>query len=129
LPSESNQFRKQMFVENIHIGSIISSKIVESGINRSELARRINKSRQNIDSIVKRKSLDVDLLISISKALSFNFLDIYSPSFCKISSNLCLEDAGFLSIQNKFLLEKVQILENQVRDKQRIIELLGKDIL
>ena len=118
-----------MFVENIHIGSIISSKIVESGINRSELARRINKSRQNIDSIVKRKSLDVDLLISISKALSFNFLDIYSPSFCKISSNLCLEDAGFLSIQNKFLLEKVQILENQVRDKQPIIELLGKDIL
>jgi len=40
----------------------------------AEFARRINKSRENAYDIFTRKSLDTDLLRTISQVLEYNFL-------------------------------------------------------
>ena len=65
------------FIENtgnIHIGTIIKEKLAESSMTNTEFAKRINRSRTDINDIFKRKSLDIELLIDISKALNYDFI-------------------------------------------------------
>jgi len=44
----------------IHIGAKIKSIVTKQGITVSEFGRRINKSRENVYSIFKRKQLILD---------------------------------------------------------------------
>jgi hypothetical protein len=37
----------------------------------------INRTRQTVSDIYKRKTIDTDLLVNISAALSFDFLSLY----------------------------------------------------
>ena len=46
-------------------------------MTKSELARRINKARQNINDILNRKSCDTELLYNISVALDYDFFRHY----------------------------------------------------
>ena len=41
----------------------------------SEFARRLNCERTNIYTIFKRRTIDVELLINISKILNYNFFE------------------------------------------------------
>ena len=63
--------------EEIHIGSIIKDYLKENRISDSELAIKINTSRQNIQNILKKKSIDTDRLKKISKELSHDFFQYY----------------------------------------------------
>ncbi|MDD3522331.1 MAG: helix-turn-helix transcriptional regulator [Bacteroidales bacterium] len=63
---------------NVFIGSIIRQKVKERKLTVSEFAKSINRSRTTVYDIFNRKSIDVDLLLTISKALDFDFLsEIY----------------------------------------------------
>jgi transcriptional regulator with XRE-family HTH domain len=44
------------------------------GINKSQLARKIDRTRATTEDILLRESIDTSLLITISKALNYNFL-------------------------------------------------------
>jgi hypothetical protein len=61
----------------VDIGSAIKKRADEIGVGSSELARRINKSRQNVQDIFERKSIDSELLALICKALDFDFFSLY----------------------------------------------------
>lgn len=63
---------------SFHIGKIIRQRLEETGMNKSEFARRINTTPQNIYGIFKRKSLDTDLLKEISQVLEYDFFQYYS---------------------------------------------------
>jgi transcriptional regulator with XRE-family HTH domain len=56
-----------------HIGSEIRKVLKKNGMTVSEFARRINSSRENAYSIFKRKSIDTDLLQTVSTVLSHDF--------------------------------------------------------
>lgn len=58
----------------IHIGSLIKEKMQERGLSVSDLAYALHYERTNIYKIFKRNSIDVDLLIRISKVLDYDFL-------------------------------------------------------
>ncbi len=46
----------------------------------AEFARRINRERTTVYDIFERKSIDIELLISISKALDYDFIhEVYFP--------------------------------------------------
>ena len=62
----------------IHIGKLIGKVVKEHGIQKSEFARRINKTRQNVDDIFKRESIDTELLFNISVVLKYDFFKHYS---------------------------------------------------
>ena len=63
---------------NVFIGSIIRQKVKERKLTVSEFAKSINRSRTTVYDIFNRKSIDVDLLLTISEALDFDFLsEIY----------------------------------------------------
>lgn len=56
------------------IGEIIKNKVDESGMNYAEFARKLNCSRTTVYNIFKKKSLDIDMLMTISKILDYDFL-------------------------------------------------------
>lgn len=63
----------------VHIGNKIKMTVTKKGMTVSEFGRRINKSRENVYSIFKRKSIDTALLSTISKVLDHDFFQYYTP--------------------------------------------------
>lgn len=77
----------------IHIGNKIKSVVTKQGITVSEFGRRINKSRENVYSIFKRKTIDTGLLMNISKVLDHDFFEYYTPELQKLKEeNQTLKD-------------------------------------
>lgn len=64
-------------MQKIHIGEKIQQRAKELRIGPTELAEKVNTSKQNIYSIFKRKSLDTQLLKQISKALDYDFFQYF----------------------------------------------------
>ena len=73
--------KKMMKDGKLHIGKLVKLAFDKSGLSVSELARRINYERTNVYAIFRRKSLDVELLVSLSFALEHNFLDDVMRSY------------------------------------------------
>lgn len=66
-----------MTLQKIHIGEEIKKVFDDSGMKVQSFAEKIFYSRQNVNGIFKRESLDTDLLIKISNALNFDFFKFY----------------------------------------------------
>ena len=64
-----------MAVFDLHIGQLIKTVFERSGMTVSEFARRLNCERTNVYTIFKRRSIDVELLVNISKILKYNFFE------------------------------------------------------
>lgn len=77
---------------DLHVGKIVLNKLKEKGMKKSEFARRINKSRQNVQDIFKRQSLDTHLLLDICKVLDYNFFEILSDQLNISPLNQFMED-------------------------------------
>ena len=61
----------------INIGRMIEQVLREQGRSVSWFAKQICCERTNVYSIFQRSSLDTELLLRISKVLSYDFFDIY----------------------------------------------------
>jgi hypothetical protein len=59
-----------------HIGQLIKEQLERSGMKKTEFARRINRTSQNVYAIFERTSIDSALLASISEILNYNFFDV-----------------------------------------------------
>ncbi|WP_315286869.1 hypothetical protein [Tannerella forsythia] len=53
---------------DIHIGDQIRKKISEQGLTITEFAKRINRSREAVRGILQKKSINTELLSTISVA-------------------------------------------------------------
>lgn len=113
----------------LHIGKLIRKRIEQAGMNKSEFARRINSTPQNVYSIFKRESIDTDLLWEISRVLNYDFFQHYTtspgsflsddPLSHKTASDLNKElnqirrDAELFAQENRYLKELVKLLRNR----------------
>ena len=68
-------FYNNMAVYNLHIGQLIKTVFERSGISVAEFARQLNCERTNVYTIFKRRTIDVELLVNISKVLEYNFFE------------------------------------------------------
>jgi predicted transcriptional regulator len=115
----------------IHIGKIIHQHLEEAGMTKSEFARRINTSPQNIYGIFKRKSCDTDLLREISRVLNYDFFQYYASTSIVVGNNLkevktameiqaeldaCKKERDVLRNENTYLKEIHKLL----KDKQKV---------
>ena len=67
-------------VKNIHIGSIIKKVLTEKSMTITEFACKINRERTTVYDIFERKSIDIELLIQISRVLDYDFIhEVYFP--------------------------------------------------
>lgn len=64
--------------KRIHIGHIIQAQLKADKRSVGWLAREIGCTRNNVYKIFSKPSLDSDLILSISKAMSYNFFKYYS---------------------------------------------------
>ena len=71
---------------NVNIGLAIEQRVNELGISKSELARRLGIAQQNVNKVVfSKESLDTAKLVEISKALDFNFFEL----FVNVTAKIC----------------------------------------
>lgn len=61
--------------ESIHIGNMIRRELERQGCRTAWFDGQINCDRSNAYKILKRRNIDVQLLIRISEVLGHNFLD------------------------------------------------------
>jgi len=95
--------------QNIHIGSIIEKKLKEKSMTVTGFAKKINRERTTVHDIFNRKSIDIELLIEISKALDYDF--IHKVYFKEQTSPAIL-----ISIKTEEeLLKNMDILEKFIR--------------
>jgi len=61
-----------------HLGQAIEQRLNELGMTKAEFGRRINTTRQNVALILKKPSLDTELLWRIGIALKKDFFAVLS---------------------------------------------------
>jgi len=79
---------------SFHIGKLILKHLEGMGMNKSEFARRIGVTPQNVYSIFRRKSISTDLLFRISRVLDYDFFQYYTSS--RSSYMLAAEDGKMI---------------------------------
>ncbi|MGI6218567.1 MAG: helix-turn-helix domain-containing protein [Bacteroidaceae bacterium] len=67
-----------MRVMNICIGEEIKKVLANRKMTKAELARRLGIKPQSVEYLLKRKSIDTDMLYKVSIALDFDFSRFYS---------------------------------------------------
>lgn len=112
----------------IHIGKVILKKLEEKGMKKSEFARRINKSRQNVQDIFKRESLDTNLLADVSKVLSFDFFQLLSSEKNYIAAIAMEEVPVYKAVKQEKprQISQVVLLSTQLKQAQKEIRQLKK---
>lgn len=90
----------------IHIGNKIKGLVFKKGMSVSEFGRRINKSRENVYSIYKRKTIDTGLLMVISKVLEHDFFEYYTALSSEVQklkeeNSTLKEMIAFIKTRNK----------------------------
>lgn len=110
-------------VDEVHIGELVKAVFKKSGMTVKELATQLNCERTNIYTIFRRRTIDVELLAKLSKALHYNFLDeamklygltaTFSPT---LNLNLLFEKLTMEHIHHL-----MQVLEEFKKNKDVII--------
>jgi hypothetical protein len=122
--------KKSATTTELHIGKQIRQHLEEKGMTKSEFSRRINTSPQNIYGIFRRKSIDTNLLQTISQVLEFDFFQYYTSGMAgDPQSDKPTKD--FRTMQqllqeNESLKKENTILVNEVGYLKEIYELNKK---
>lgn len=97
----------------IHIGRLIGERIKEVGMTKAEFGRRINTSRQNVNTLLRKESLDTLVLRKISQVLNYDFFRLYLDEGTSYEYHPpAMEDAPKVSILIELTEpQKDQILE------------------
>lgn len=64
--------------KDLHIGSVIKRRVEDLGMQTSDIYVKLNCSQARIEEIFQQKSVEVQLLLTFSKLLDFDFFRIYS---------------------------------------------------
>jgi len=101
-----------METKKIHIGELIKHVAKERGLTNAEIAKRIETTRQNVATILKRDTLDVKQLFTICQALDYDFFEPFR-----------LEKEIKPPQKQKILLQ-IEIEENKISE---VLNVIGKN--
>lgn len=65
------------------IGQLIKARLTERGMTVSRLARLLSCERSNLYRLFEKDSIDTRLLLRISRALDYDFFQLYSNELKK----------------------------------------------
>lgn len=97
---------------DVHIGKLIKQRLSESGLSISDFATAIHKTRTNVYDIFKRKNVDIDLLISISEILHFDFISYLHEAQ--------MDTPPFSKDSNKYLIVKI-VEESELKKEDSVL--------
>ena len=90
--------------KDVHIGKLIKLKLSESNLSIADFAEAIHKTRTTVYDIFNRKSIDIDLLVTISEVLQFDFI---SYAYSNRSETSSPGTSNNNSNHNMFILYKI----------------------
>ncbi|MEY4973945.1 MAG: hypothetical protein RLZZ55_733 [Bacteroidota bacterium] len=95
-------------MDEIHIGQEIKRVLDESDLSVTEFAKKINKSRGNVYSILTRSSIDTELLQAISSVLNYDFFLLFSSTYQTVNARIyeLEKENAMVKTLNELLLEK-----------------------
>lgn len=112
---------------SVHIGKLIGKKIEEVGMTKSEFGRRISTSPQHAHFILKKKSINTDLLRKISLTLDYDFFQHYLGLHPKGKSidNLIDINTSELRLTLISVKKEIETLETHNGYLREIVSLIG----
>jgi transcriptional regulator with XRE-family HTH domain len=108
---------------NVHLGEIITKWIKEKGINKSELARKLEIKPQSVDYILKQRGMHTEQLETISKALGHNFFTYFifeNTTTNKITISIEVEASELSPELRKKLIKEIGIKEVKKSDPETL---------
>ncbi|MCU0434453.1 MAG: hypothetical protein MUC87_13450 [Bacteroidia bacterium] len=95
-------------------------------MNKSEFARRINSTPQNVYSIFKRESIDTDLLWEISRVLNYDFFQHYTTSSGSFlnDDSMSHKNASELNKELALVKRETELFAQENRYLKELIRLL-----
>jgi len=97
----------------LNIGNLVVSKMKEKRMSRLQLANSLGMVRQNIPDLLKRKSMQTDLLEKIGEVMQYDFFQ----DCCKVKREQMMKERAALE-------NKLQEAQNEIKTLNRIIEVL-----
>lgn len=125
-----------MNIKNIHIGSLIQSKVEEQHISMERITKFLGKIEWEVENMFHEKSIDTEILLKWCKLLKFDFfrfytghLILYAPN--SRGDNMIKQKEGTMVFRKSiytqevksFILEKIRtgaMSSNEVVIKYRI---------
>ena len=125
-----------MDFKNIHIGSLIKTRVLECNIEMSRLIRFFDVKPEDIEQMYNEKSLDTEILIRWCKVLEYNFFRIYSHHIILFSppSSVSLNKSGDgallprfrKNIYSKEIIEFIlEMIRNGEKTKKQVLDDYG----
>ena len=113
----------------IHIGELIKSKAEERKLSLETVGKLINRTRQTVADIYKRQSIDTALLVDISRAFEFDFLEVYyDEEPLKSMKDKALaplkKEIEKLKKELSFKEQRIQDLERTAESNKKLISML-----
>lgn len=65
-------------IPDLHIGAEIKSRFDKSGLTQKEFGSKIGMPQQNVSRVFNGESIDTKRLVAVSRALNFNFFELYT---------------------------------------------------
>ena len=96
----------------IHIGNIIKAILKERRLTYKAFGALINKSKQTIPDILKRETMAVDLLVTISVALKVDLYNYYYEE--EALKSLREDELTKLKLELQKRDEKIERLQNEL---------------
>lgn len=103
-------------MKEIHIGESIEKRRNQLMLTKTELAQRIGVSRQRLNSILAKPTIDTSLLIKICEAMDCNFFTLYCPEYkndtsLKLNNSSACGNVQFSEKDNLMEIVKVKDAE------------------
>jgi hypothetical protein len=114
---------------SIEIGQIIKGVLKAQGRNHKDLAILINRHPKTVANILKRKTMDTDLLRSISRALVHDFFSYYYKeeplkTFREVEMKGIVEEIAELKRDLHVKNEFIKTQDKYVQSQEDVIRLL-----
>lgn len=110
----------------IHIGQEIKKMAKAQDIGATRLAELTDQTRSNVNNIFTRKTIDVELLLTISKILKHDFFSLYTKKLKREGAVETPKDAEAADIET--LREKLELQTQNAINQQRYIHLLEEKL-
>ncbi|WP_288376145.1 transposase [Chryseobacterium culicis] len=103
-----------MNIKNIHIGSLIKSKVEEHQISMERISRFFESTEEEVKQMYHANSMDTDMLLKWSKLLRFDFFRFYTGHLILYAPQSRIDNV-FRQKENTLIFRK-NIYTQEVKD-------------
>lgn len=120
-----------MNIKNIHIGSLIRSKVEEYQISIERISRFLNSTEDEVEKMYHAKSMDTDMLLKWCKLLKFDFFRFYTGHLILYAPQSRIDNV-FTQKENTLVFRKsiyTQEVKDFILDKIKTGKMTANDVV